>query len=139
MAACPQCGSRSIRLVINPLTWCAHLITERRASKCPRCGWRGWKHKKEWLHIPAAGILHGGTGHTASDGPAPRGRVTAAPDSAPRPKTSGPTRDAQFETVVTDGVNPPNLDAIDQDLAESRERWASEKTRRGGRTDRPNP
>jgi predicted AAA+ superfamily ATPase len=47
-------------------------------------------------------------------------------------------RDDQFETVVTDGVNPPNLDAIDQRLAESREQWATERNRRGGRPDRHN-
>lgn len=107
MAACPQCGSRSIRLVINPLTWLAHLITERRASRCPRCGWRGWKHKKEWLHIPAAGILRGGSGHTGKT------RVT-------RPASAGRAGDEVFKTVVRDGVAPPDLEAIDERMAESR-------------------
>jgi hypothetical protein len=64
MAACPRCGSRSIRLVINPLTWPAHVVTELRSSRCPRCGWRGWKHKSEWIHIRHAGVFAGGTGHT---------------------------------------------------------------------------
>lgn len=137
MAACPQCGSRSIRLVINPLTWFAHLITESRASKCPRCGWRGWKHRKEWLHIPAAGILRGGTGHSGDE--VARRRRKGAPDAAPAQDVNagrGPIHDRVFETVVSDGVAAPNLDAIDEKLAESREKWAAERARRGSGPER---
>jgi DNA-directed RNA polymerase subunit RPC12/RpoP len=133
MAACPQCGSRSIRLVINPLTWFAHLITESRASKCPRCGWRGWKHRKEWLHIPAAGILRGGTGHS---GDIVARRRKGAPGAGPaqdKKAGNGPIHDRAFETVVTDGAAAPDLDAIDLKLAESRENRAAERANRPGR------
>jgi hypothetical protein len=128
MAACPQCGSRSVRLVINPLTWFAHLITESRASKCPRCGWRGWKHKKEWLHIPAAGIFRGGTGHSGE--PARPSRRSSP--SAESPSTArSPIQDIEFETVVRDGVEAPDFGAIDQNLSEAREKWAAERKDRG--------
>jgi hypothetical protein len=64
MSACPHCGSRSIRLIMNPLTWPVHVFGNRLRTKCPRCGWRGWQHKSQWLHIAHAGVLAGGTGHS---------------------------------------------------------------------------
>ena len=32
MAACPRCGSRSVYLMMNPLTWVAHVVTDYRAN-----------------------------------------------------------------------------------------------------------
>jgi hypothetical protein len=115
-------------------------VTESRASKCPRCGWRGWKDKKEWLHIPAAGILRGGTGHAGGD-PASRpvfvemdmtGADAAATDATPV---------IEEAELVPAAVEPkaPDFDAIDENLADVRTNQPTYRSRRGGRSRHHHP
>ena len=125
MPACPRCGSRSVKIVFNPLTVVAHLVSTERRTKCPRCGWKGWQGKKVWEHVPGAGLWRGAGGmgshphrHKASasaSASAPDGDAAAGPEA---PQIPPP------EVDVT-----PELDAIDRALEEQEHTHGPRRTR----------
>lgn len=52
MVACPKCGSRRVQRVQNVLALVVALVTPERRTRCPKCGWVGWKHVREWRLAP---------------------------------------------------------------------------------------
>jgi hypothetical protein len=69
-----------VKLVMNPGTWPLHVIGDLLRAKCPRCGWVGWQHKSQWLHIHRAGVFAGGTGLTSRRSAPDSGEASNPPE-----------------------------------------------------------
>lgn len=121
MPACQHCGSRSVEIVLNPLTIFVHLLSNERRTRCPRCGWKGWKHKREWAHVVGAGIWRGAGGIQGPTHDEPS-------HSAHRVKDTPP--DAVFEKAVAEKRGAPDLAAVDRALDEHDRIRAARRARR---------
>jgi len=124
MPACRRCGSRSVEIVFNPLTFVAHVLTHERRTRCPRCGWTGWKHKKEWAHVAGAGIWRGAGGIQGNGHHRQSNSTHRVNDTPP---------DAVFEKVAG-SHEPLDLGAIDRALDEHERKRTERHTPRQAAT-----
>ena len=122
MPACRRCGSRSVEIVLNPLTFVAHVLTHERRTRCPRCGWTGWQHQKEWAHIAGGGIWRG-AGGVQGNGHGQQLNSTHGVNHTPP--------DAMFEQVVAEAEDgAPDLAAVDSALDEHERNRAERRAQR---------